>query len=267
MGPLDRFPSLVAIMDRLRGPGGCPWDREQDYESLRRYLLEEAYEVVEALDRQSAPALREELGDLLFQIVFLSRLAQEEGKFTIDDVIRGIADKLIRRHPHVFGDATADTPEQVEAQWERIKGDEKASHPSETPPEHASILDGVLSSLPALLKARSLGERAAKVGFDWERAEEILDQAEAEIRELRAAMVEGSRRDVRGEIGDVLFTVVMLARRLKIDPEAALESTNRKFRRRFGWIERELTRTGTAFEEAGFDLLDRLWRESKSSLP
>jgi MazG family protein len=267
MEPLDRFESLVAIMDRLRGPGGCPWDREQDYASLRRYLLEEAYEVVEALDRQSAPALREELGDLLFQIVFLSRLAQEEGEFTVADVIRGIAEKLIRRHPHVFGDATADTPEQVEAQWERIKGDEKASHPSGTSPAPRSVLDGILSSLPALLKARSLGERAAKVGFDWERPEDILDQVEAELAELRAAMVEGNRDDVRGEVGDVLFTLVMLARRLRIDPEAALESTNRKFRQRFGWIERELTRSGKAFEDAGFELLDRLWREAKSNLP
>lgn len=266
MQSLDRFEALVAIMDRLRGPEGCPWDREQDYDSLRRYLLEECYEVAEALDRGSATALKEELGDLLFQIVFLSRLAQEDGTFTMEDVIRGIAEKLIRRHPHVFGTATADTPEEVEEHWERIKRDEKASEPSHGQSESGSLLDGILASLPALYKARSLGERAAKVGFDWEHPEQILDQAEDELRELRSALADGSKAAVRGEVGDVLFTIVMLARRMKIDPEAALESTNRKFRTRFGWIERELTRRGTPFDAAGFELLERLWRESKAAL-
>jgi MazG family protein len=266
MESLDRLEALVAIMDRLRGPEGCPWDREQDYESLRRYLLEECYEVTEALDRGSPSALQEELGDLLFQIVFLSRLAQEDGKFTIEDVVRGIAEKLIRRHPHVFGSATADTPEQVEANWEQIKRDEKGQEPSADEGGSASVLDGILPSLPALHKARCLGERAAKVGFDWERPEEILDQAEEELRELRSALADGAKAAVRSEIGDVLFTIVMLARRLKVDPEAALESTNGKFRARFGWIERELARRGTPFEAAGFELLDRMWRESKVAL-
>jgi MazG family protein len=266
MQPLDRLEALVAIMDRLRGPEGCPWDREQNYESLRRYLLEECYEVAEALDRESASALKEELGDLLFQIVFLSRLAQEDGTFTIADVIRGAAEKLIRRHPHVFGSATAETPEQVEEHWERIKREEKASRPSGRQAESGSLLDGIPASLPALHRARCLGERAAKVGFDWERPEQILDQADEELRELRAAMSDGGRAAVRSEIGDVLFTLVMLARRLKIDPEAALEATNRKFRARFGWIERELARRGTPFETAGVDLLERLWGESKAAL-
>jgi MazG family protein len=266
MQSLDRFEALVAIMERLRGPQGCPWDREQDYESLRRFLLEECYEVAEALDRGSPTALKEELGDLLFQIVFLSRLAQEDGAFEIEDVIRGIAEKLIRRHPHVFGSATADTPEEVEEHWERIKRGEKSAEPSGPGAGGGSLLDGILASLPALYKARSLGERAAKVGFDWEHPEQILDQVEDELRELRSALAEGGKTAVRDEIGDVLFTIVMLARHLKIDPEAALESTNRKFRTRFGWMERELARRGTPFDAAGFELLERLWRESKAAL-
>jgi ATP diphosphatase len=258
--------ALVAIMDRLRDPGGCPWDRAQDYASLRRYLLEECYEVAEALDHGSAAALKEELGDLLFQIVFLCRLAQEEGEFAIDDVIRHVAEKLIRRHPHVFGSATADTPEQVEIHWERIKRSEKASDDAASSRGEASLLAGVPSTLPALPQAQCLGDRAAKVGFDWERPEQVLEQVDQELNELRAALEHGNPAEVRDEIGDVLFSVAMLARRLQVDPEGALAGTNRKFRARFGWVERELSRRGTPFEAAGFDLLERLWGESKRAL-
>ncbi len=263
MEALGRLEALVAIMDRLREPGGCPWDREQDYSSLRRYLLEECYEVADALDRQDFQALREELGDLLFQIVFLVRLAQERGEFVIEDVIRGIAEKLIRRHPHVFQHTAAETTEEVERQWERIKRSERSKTPTRQRPGASSILDGVPTVLPALLKARLLGERVARVGFDWKRADDILDQAQQELDELRAAFCGGSREDLDEELGDALFTLVMFARRSNIDPEGALERTNLKFRRRFGWIERELEQRGIALEQAGSELLERLWRESK----
>jgi len=259
MQQLDRLETLVAIMDRLRDPGGCPWDREQDYVSLRRYLLEECYEVADALDHGGAAELREELGDLLFQIVFLSRLAKEDGRFTIEDVIRGVAEKLIRRHPHVFGSATAETAEEVEEHWERIKRSEKV-RPAGTA---VSALDGVAACLPAMLKAQALGERAARVGFDWEHPDQILKQIEEEMGELRAALVAGPQAAVRDEIGDVLFSVAMLARRLKIDAEGALSGTNAKFRRRFTWIESELARREIAVDAAGFELLERLWDESK----
>lgn len=249
----------MAIMDRLRDPGGCPWDHEQDYRSLRRYLLEECYEVVEALDHGSPAELREELGDLLFQIVFLSRLAKEDGSFTIDDVIRGVAEKLIRRHPHVFGSARATTSEEVAEQWERIKREEKKSVSGEP----VSALDGIGSALPALLKAHALGQRAARVGFDWKRPEQVLDQIEEELGELRRALAEGAESDIRDEIGDLLFSVAMLSRWMKIDPEEALSGTNAKFRARFTWIERELVRRETPLESAGFELLESLWGEAK----
>ena len=263
MEPLDRLEALVAIMDRLREPQGCPWDREQDYLSLRRYLLEECYEVAEAIDRGVPSALREELGDLLFQLVFLSRLAKEDGAFTIGEVIRGVAEKLIRRHPHVFGTASLQTAEQVEEQWERIKRREKAEN--EPDGRVRSVLEGVVEAQPALLKAQQLGQRAAQVGFDWKRPEDVLDQAAEELGELRAALAGGESAQVREEIGDLLFTVVMLARRVRIDAEGALEGTNRKFRKRFGWIEAELGRRGTAVDEAGFEELERLWQESKQA--
>ncbi len=258
-GKLER---LVEIMDRLREPGGCPWDHEQSYATLRSYLLEECYEAADALDRGDSPALREELGDLLFQIVFLSRIAKEDGKFTIEDVIRGIADKMIRRHPHVFGDATARTSEEVVDAWERIKRAEKQSAGGKP----GGLLDGVPGCLPALLKARQLGDRAARVGFDWNGPEPVLEKLEEELSELRSAVSEGRNDEVQDELGDVIFTAVMLARQLKVDPEAALERTNRKFRERFAWIEQELVRRKTRLDEAGAELLEQLWGQSKSAL-
>ncbi len=260
MEQLGKLEALVAIMDRLRDPEGCPWDREQSYGSLRRYLLEECYEAVEALDRGDAAALREELGDLLFQIVFLSRMAQEEGKFTIDDVIRGIAEKMIRRHPHVFGNATAETAEQVVDAWEEIKRSEKqTSRPD-------GWLDGVCAALPAMLKARKLGDRAAQVGFDWDGPPAVLDKLTEELSELRSAIGDAERDAVQGELGDLLFAVVMLARQLRIDPEAALEQTNVKFRRRFAWMEQALRKRNTELEVAGPELLEQLWGEAKVAL-
>ncbi len=257
----DRFETLVWIMDRLRDPDeGCPWDREQDYASLRGYLLEECYEVAEALDRQDLPALREELGDLLFQIVFLSRLAQEERAFTAADVVRGISEKMIRRHPHVFGSATAETADDVLRAWEEIKRREKRGR-SGGPPK--SVLDGIPRALPALLKAQRLGTKAARVGFDWPDDSGVLDKLREELDELREALQSPDEARADEEIGDLLFTVVMLARRRGVDAERALEAANRKFVERFRHIEDELARRGVPLEQAGAELLNEIWDAAK----
>jgi MazG family protein len=252
---------LVAIMDRLRDPGGCPWDREQTYRTLRGYLLEECYEAVEAIDLADPAALEEELGDLLFQIVFLSRLAKEEGKFTCPDVVAGIAAKIVRRHPHVFGSERADTSEEVLRTWEAIKKQEKAGKAPGGGP--ASVLSGVPRGLPALPKAQRLGAKAARVGFDWKRVEDLFAKIDEEQGELRRAVDAGDREAAADELGDLLFTIAMLARRLEVDPEEALERTNRKFVRRFRKMEEELGRRGIAVADAGLPLLDRLWDEAK----
>lgn len=260
MDDLAPFEKLVAIMDRLREPDGCPWDREQSYETLRGYLIEECYEVAEALDNGDVDGLREELGDLLFQIIFLARLAKEQRRFTIDDVLRGIAEKMIRRHPHVFGEERVDSSEQVLVNWESIKREEKRQRAGA---RAGSTLDGIPRALPALLRALRLGEKAARVGFDWERPADILNKVEEEQSELRLALERGRPEEMREEIGDLLFTLAMLARRLQIDPEQALEATNLKFRQRFAWVESELGRRGVALRDAGIEELERLWQQAK----
>ena len=252
------FDHLVKIMDRLRGPGGCPWDREQTYATLRNYLLEECYEVVEALDAGDRDGLREELGDLLFQIVFLSRLAKEEGAFTAEDVAAGIAEKMVRRHPHVFGQERAETSAEVLRNWEEIKRKEKGE--AEAP---RSVLAGIPRGLPALLKAQRLGTKAARVGFDWQRDTDVLDKIEEEVAELRRAAEAGKPEQVREEFGDLMFSLVMLARRLEVDAEEALEGANRKFQARFHEIERRLAAAGIPVQDAGLETLDRLWDEVK----
>jgi MazG family protein len=262
--PVDRnatLDDLVAIMDRLRDPGGCPWDREQTYRTLRGYLLEECYEAVEAIDLEDASALAEELGDLLFQIVFLSRLAKEDGTFTCADVVGGIAAKIVRRHPHVFGDESAETSEEVLRHWEAVKKQEKAAKDPDA--GSASVLSGIPRALPALQKAQRLGTKAARVGFDWERVQDLFAKLDEEAVELRQAVDEQDAEGVRQELGDLLFTIAMLARRLEVDPEEALEGTNRKFVSRFRRMEEELRRRGVPIEEAGSPLLDRLWNEAK----
>ena len=260
MHELDRFETLVEIMDRLRDPGGCPWDRQQTYATLRGYLIEECYEVAEAIDLGDLPALCEELGDLLFQIVFLARLGQEAGSFRASDVVSGIARKMIRRHPHVFGDEQVASAEEVLRNWEAIKRREKGDAPAGA----GSVLDGIPLALPALLKAERLGTKAARVGFDWERPEAVLDKVDEELGELRGALERGDRAAVGEELGDLLFSVVMLARKCETDAEAALEQTNRKFARRFRWMEEQLRLDGRGVEEAGIELLERLWGRSKS---
>lgn len=258
------FADLVALMDRLRDPGGCPWDREQTYATLRGYLIEECYEVVDAIDRDDRSLLREELGDLLFQIVFLSRLAREENAFSVDDVIEGIWAKMRRRHPHVFGDDVAEDARAVLARWEEIKKEEKAAAGTR---ESGSILDGVPSSLPALAKAHRLGTKAARVGFDWKDDAGVCAKVEEEVGELRQALAAGDREAAVAEIGDAIFSLAMLARRLGTDAEAAVARTNAKFVERFRRVEADCARRGVAVEAAGLTLLDRLWEKAKESPP
>jgi MazG family protein len=261
----DRFEDLVTLMDRLRGPDGCPWDREQTYATLRGYLLEECHEVVDALDGDDRPALCEELGDLLFQIVFLARLAKEEGAFAASDVVRGIAEKIVRRHPHVFGEERAETSRDVLKRWEEIKRQEKERASAGSSPGGRSSLAGVPRSLPALLKAQRLSTKAARVGFDWRSDADVLEKLAEELGELRSAASAGDRAAVREELGDLLFTAANVGRRLGVDPEEALEAANRKFSARFARIEQELERRGIDLEDAGLERMDRIWNEVKDS--
>lgn len=256
------FEELVAIMNRLRDPGGCPWDREQTYATLRGYLIEECYEVVDALDRSDLPALCEELGDLLFQVVFLARLAQEDRAFGAADVVEGIAAKMVRRHPHVFGEDTAADAAEVLVRWEEIKKIEKKDAGKSE--EEVSVLAGIPPALPALVKAQRLGTKAARVGFDWREDEDVVAKLAEETAELRVAVGSGDREAIREEIGDALFTLAMLARRLDVDADEALAAANAKFFRRFVRVEEKLRRGGVPIEEAGLSLMDRLWNEAKS---
>jgi MazG family protein len=263
MREMATFETLVWIMDRLRDPDhGCPWDREQDYSTLRGFLLEECYEVAHAIDRADPEQLREELGDLLFQIVFLSRLGKEQGAFTAADVVQGIADKMTRRHPHVFGSARADTSDEVLRSWEAIKRHERGQADRER--EDTSLLAGLPAALPAVLRAQRLGARAARVGFDWPHAEGVMDKVREELAELWDAVSSADTPRVREELGDVLFSLVMLARRLEVDAEQALERANSKFVARFERVEREARRRGIRLEEADAALLDRLWNDAKA---
>ena len=267
------FKDLIELMDKLRSPNGCPWDREQTYASLAPMLLEEAYEAFEAVEEAReghADELRDELGDLLFQIVFYAQVAKERGDFSIDDVTGAIHAKMVRRHPHVFGDTTANDTAAVLRNWEVMKAEERrAGGKSES---EGSLLDGVSSKAPALMEAHQLSTKAARVGFDWQRIEDIFAKLEEEISELRAAIqthsTSNSEADhtlVREEIGDLLFAVTNIARHLHVEPEAALKLTNRKFRRRFGYIETRLRQQNRKFDETTLDELEALWQEAKGS--
>jgi len=256
------FDDLVAIMDRLRDPGGCPWDREQTFETLRGYLIEESYEAVDAIDRGDRPGLAEELGDLLLQVVFLARLGKEEKAFDAGDVVEGIAAKLVRRHPHVFGDESAASSGEVLKRWEEIKKEEKIAAGAGA--DDPSVLAGIPRSLPALVKAQRLGTKAARVGFDWSDDSGVVAKLEEETAELAQALHSRDRASIVEEIGDVLFTVTMLARRLDVDADAALARANEKFERRFRRMEAELSRRGVAVADAPASLRERLWEESKA---
>ena len=257
MSEIDR---LRAIMDRLRGPDGCPWDREQTLEMLGTYLLEETYEVLEAIREGPAGALREELGDLLFQIVFQARVAQERGDFDLEHVMQGIGDKIVRRHPHVFGDARLSTSDQALSQWEQIKSDERRGQ------RDGSLLAGVPAALPALLKALRLSSKAARVGFDWPDREGLLTKGEEELAELRGALRAGDRAGIEEEIGDLLFTLANVARREGMDPERALQAANARFVARFRHVEARLRAEGLRPAPEHRDRMEALWEEAKASL-
>lgn len=286
------FEDLVNLMSRLRSPDGCPWDREQTYATLAPMLLEEAYEAFDAVEeaREGNHAeLRDELGDLLFQIVFYAQVASERGEFSIEDVIERIHAKMVRRHPHVFSDAKVSDNEELLRNWEAMKAEEKraAGKASEADAD-ASLLDGVSSRLPALMEAHQLSTKAARIGFDWRNVEEIFDKLHEEIEELREAIKERREADdaraetedarggdtndsqreeddvrLRAEVGDVLFAVCNIARHLQAEPEAALKLTNRKFRKRFRYVERGLKERGRAHGSATLEEMEELWQEAK----
>ncbi|RNC70986.1 MAG: nucleoside triphosphate pyrophosphohydrolase [Desulfuromonadales bacterium] len=250
------FARVMEIMRRLRGPGGCPWDAEQTHESLTRYLLEEAYEVIEAIDADSPEMLREELGDLLLQPVFHSVIAEERGDFTMDDVLTGLADKLVSRHPHVFGDQVIRTTEEQLENWERLKEQEKKEG-------RTSALAGVPPHLPALMKAQKVTEKAARVGFDWSHVDEVFAKVMEELREFEETMIAGDQERMEAELGDLLFALVNLGRFLSINPEQALRKTIARFIRRFGHIEATLHARGTSLKKSSLAEMEALWEEAK----
>ncbi len=289
----ERFERAVSIMARLRGPGGCPWDREQTFDTIKPYTLEEAYEVIEAIDARDWPELTGELGDLLLQVLFYSQMAAEEEKFSIDDVIDRLSNKLVDRHPHVFGDVKADTSSEVLRNWQALKAEEKKKRQTDggegaTKTGHPeSVLHGISSAMPSLMAAYKISSRAAQVGFDWPNIEGLFDKLTEETDELRKNLEEypepgpqpvgaSSTAGARGmkvseelqarledEVGDLLFVLVNVARYLALDPESALRKTNRKFRRRFEYLEDKLREQGRKPSDASLDEMELLWQESK----
>ncbi len=256
---------LVSLVEQLRGENGCPWDREQTRESLKPMLIEEAYEVLDALDADDPPELKDELGDLLFQVVFHSQIAQERGEFNLADVINRSHEKMVRRHPHIFGDADLKTSEDVLKNWEDIKAAEKGIQSSSTPESERSLLDGIPSKLPALHRAYQMTAKASRVGFDWNRLEDILTKLQEESAELLEAQSKQDALKMAEEAGDLLFVAVNAARFLKIDPETALRRSNEKFSRRFRYIESAIKRQGRELRNASLAEMDALWDEAKKA--
>ena len=285
----ERFERAVEIMARLRAPGGCPWDREQTFDSITPYTLEETYEVLEAIDNRDWPELTGELGDLLLQVLFYSQMAREEGHFSVDDVLERLSTKLVDRHPHVFGEVKADTSAEVLRNWEALKAEEKKKRMaatgeanSENSDNGQSVLAGVSSKMPALMEAYKLSSRAARVGFDWPDVEGLFEKLAEETLELREELKSASASgppgrgmagsgkpqvsaELReGEVGDLFFVLVNIARYLSLDPESALRKTNRKFKRRFQWMEQRLRSCGRGPEQASMAELEKLWQEAKT---
>lgn len=268
--PGEWFEKLVAVQARLRAPKGCPWDREQTHETLRTYLLEEAYEVLEALDTGNDAKFAEEMGDLLLQIVFHSQIASEEGRFTVADVIREIHDKMIRRHPHVFGETSAKDSKEVLRNWEQIKAEERRaskerSEGEEGEKESPSLLDGVSRALPATLEGFQLTRKASRIGFDWDNAEGVIDKMREEIAELEIALNDKDQKRTEEEMGDFLFAAVNLARFLHMDPEIALKKANAKFSRRFRAMEARARESGREFKDLPREEMEALWDATKSA--
>ncbi len=290
----ERFERAVAIMERLRAPGGCPWDREQTFDSIKPYTLEETYEVLEAIDNRDWPELAGELGDLLLQVLFYAEMAKEQSSFSIDDVLDRLSGKLINRHPHVFGNVKADTSADVKRNWEALKIEERKQrqnagakgNASPKKDESHSILAGVSSAMPSLFEAHKLSSRAAQAGFDWPNVEGLFDKLNEEAAELREELKDfpppGPRPQGRGvagsgrihvpetlqarleeEIGDLFFVLVNIARYLSVDPESALRKTNRKFKRRFQWMEARLHESNRSADQASMEELESLWQQAK----
>src|SRR5689334_19262145 len=255
----ERFERAVSIMERLRAPGGCPWDREQTFDSIKPYTLEETYEVLQAIDNRDWPELTEELGDFILQAVFYAQMAGEENLFRIEDALDAINSKLVRRHPHVFGEESAQSPDDVMQIWGRVKDAEqqKKAKPRE------GLLDGVPRVLPALVEAQQIASKAAGVGFDWENPDQVIEKLHEELAEFDQARRNASQPELEDELGDLLFVLVNLARFVKVDPEQALRRTNAKFRERFGHIERKLAEQGKTLEQATIDEMEALWQEAK----
>lgn len=252
-----KFEELVDIMTRLRSPEGCPWDREQTHESIKENLIEETYEAVDAIDSGDMDELRGELGDVLMQVVFHSEMAKEKGTFNIDDVIDGITSKLIRRHPHVFGDTEVSCADEVLTRWEEIKRGEKGYE------SRTSVLDGVPNTLPALSRAMEISKRAAKTGFEWPNLEAVVDKLDEEVHELKAELKSGDTTRISEEIGDLLFTVVNVARWTKVDPEDALRTMTKRFASRFKQIEEAARESGKPIEEMSIEEMDAVWERAK----
>jgi len=256
------FTRLVEIMARLRSPEGCPWDREQTFDTIKPYLLEETYEVMDAIDARDWDGLADELGDLLLQVVFFSQMAKEAGHFDVTDAIQAINSKLIRRHPHVFADGDAKTSDEVLRKWDEIKAGEKAASANASA-KPKGLLAGVPRSVPALMEARQISSRAANAGFDWSNVEQVLEKLNEELAELDGARKTGSPEELQDEIGDLLFVIVNIARFLKVDPEQALRGTNSKFRQRFDFVEKGLEARGKSPREATLDEMEELWKDAK----
>jgi len=255
----EKFQQLVELMARLRAPGGCPWDREQTYDSIKPYTLEETYEVLDAIDRRDWKDLAEELGDYLLQAVFYAQMAREQEHFAIEDALDAINSKLIRRHPHVFGEESAENAGDVKRIWGEVKAAEKKDKGRGA----ESMLAGVPRALPALVEAQQIASRAAGVGFDWENPEQVIEKLHEELAEFDQARRNASQDELEDEMGDLLFVLVNLARFVKVDPEQALRRTNAKFRRRFAHIERRLAEQGRTFENSTIEEMEALWQEAK----
>jgi len=251
----QNFDTLISIVERLRSPQGCPWDREQTMDTLKTFLIEEVYEVIEAIDEGDPAGLREELGDLLFHILFISHLAKEEGKFDIWEVIESVSRKMVERHPHVFGEKRISTSRQVEEAWFDLKKREKN--------QRRSVLEGIPRHLPALLRAYRITERASRVGFDWAEVDQIFEKLDEEIGELKKAISLGQEEMIHEELGDLLFVLVNIARLTGNNPEEALQGANRKFVARFHYIEKALERSHRSLKETTIQEMDRLWEEAK----
>lgn len=256
----ELFEELVAVMARLRGEGGCPWDREQTHASLKRYALEETYELLEAIDENDDSAIQDELGDVLLQVLFHAQMAGEEQRFAIGEVMTGLRDKLVRRHPHVFGDEEAADSGAVLRNWEKVKALEKSSDGA----QGHSLFTSVPRAMPALARAQRIGDKAAGVGFDWPDVGPVWRKVEEELEELREAAGKGEPHRVEAELGDLLFSVVNLGRFLKVQAEEALAGTIERFHGRFAHIERELAARGKTVNEASFEEMDALWEQAKT---